>query len=203
MLIPPRHIIQKGREAKVNVRTIVAAATWCALICGATTVHARDQAGAKMPEVVKADGTTLALNGMGVGKKIFVHIYVVGLYLERKTTDAQTAISTDEGKRISLILLRDVSRQQFVQALEKGMIRNSGVAMPILRARLNVLEQALPALEKANIRDFTYLPGIGTVVRGQGRELKIPGKDFADALLSVWLGPKAADGTLREDLLGL
>jgi hypothetical protein len=66
MVTPPRHIIQKGREARVNVRTIVAVATiWCALICRATTVRARDQAGAKMPEVVKADGTTLALNGMG------------------------------------------------------------------------------------------------------------------------------------------
>jgi Chalcone isomerase-like len=155
-----------------------------------------------MPEIVRADGRTLALNGMGVGTKISAHVYVIGLYLESKTTDAQTAISSDEGKRISLIMLRDVSRQQFVQAVEKGMIRNSGVEMPILRARLDLLEHALPALEKGNILDFTYLPGIGTVVRGQGRELKIPGKDFADALLSVWLGPKAANGTLCQDLLG-
>jgi hypothetical protein len=200
---PFEEAIAEGHEVRVNVRPILATATiWCALICSVGTVHARDQAGATMPEVVRADGRTLALNGMGVGTKILVHVYVIGLYLERKTTDARTAITTDEAKRISIIMLRDVTREQFVKAVEKGMIRNSGPAMPALRTRLDLLEHALPALKKGNILDFTYRPGIGTVMRGQGRELTIPGKDFADALLSVWLGPNAASGTLRHDLLG-
>lgn len=186
----------------MNPRAVLAAATvWCALIFSEATVHARDLAGATMPESVRAGGRVLALNGMGIGTKLLVHVYVIGLYLERNTTDAQTAIVSDEGKRIALIMLRSVSRQQFVQAVEKGMIRNSGVPMPTLRSRLDLLEQALPALEKGDMLDFTYLPGVGTVVRGQGRELKIPGKDFADALLSVWLGPHAASITLRHDLL--
>lgn len=187
----------------MNVRAIFAKETiWCALICSVATVHARDLASERMPDVVRADGRVLALNGMGVGTKFLVHVYVIGLYLERKTTDARTAITSDQAKRVELIMLRNVSRQQFVQAVEKGMIRNSGLAMPTLRARLDLLEQALPDLEKGDILDFAYLPGTGTVVRGQGRELKIPGKDFADALLSVWLGPHAASTTLRHDLLG-
>ena len=99
-------------------------------------------------------------------------------------------------------MLRNVSRQQFVDAVEKGMVRNSGLPMPTLRSRLDLLEQALPALNKGDMLDFTYLPGAGTVVRGQGRELKIPGKDFADALFSVWLGLHADSRSLRHDLLG-
>jgi hypothetical protein len=193
----------EGHRVRVNVRAILAAATiGCALIYSAATVHAGDLADVTMPAVVKADGgRILARNGMGVGKKLLVHVYVIGLYLERKTTDAKTAITSDEGKRIALTMLRNVSRQQFVQAVEKGMIRNSGVPMPSLRARLDLLEHALPALNEGDVLDFTYLPGIGTVVRGQGRELKIPGKDFADALLSVWLGTQADSSTLRHDLL--
>ena len=100
-------------------------------------------------------------------------------------------------------MLRNISRQQFVQAVEKGMIRNSGVPLPALRSRLDVLERALPALGTGDMLDFTYIPAVGTVVRGQGRELKIPGKDFADALFSVWLGPHADSTALRHDLLGV
>jgi hypothetical protein len=187
----------------VKGRAILAVATiGCSLIHSVATVCARDLAGANMPEVVSAGGRVLALNGTGVGTKILVHVYVIGLYLERKTTDARTAITSNEAKRMALILLRNVSRQQFVQAVEKGMMRNSGLPMPRLRARLDLLEQALPALAKGDRLDFTYLPGVGTVVRGHGRELTIPGQDFAEALFSVWLGPQAESRTLRQDLLG-
>jgi hypothetical protein len=128
-------------------------------------------------------------------------VYVVGLYLEKPTNDARAAITTNEAKRIVLVMLRDVSREQFVQAVKEGILRNSGPAMPTLRARLDRLEKALPALKKGNILDFTYLPGIGTLMRGQGRELTIPGKDFADALFSVWPGPKPISEALKRQLL--
>jgi Chalcone isomerase-like len=83
------------------------------------------------------------------------------------------------------------------------MVRNSGVPIATLRSRLDLLERALPALEKGDRLDFTYLPGVGTVVRGQGRELKVPGKDFAEALFSVWLGPHADSSALQDKLLGV
>jgi hypothetical protein len=73
--------------------------------------------------------------------------------------------------------------------------------MPTLSGRLDLLEAALPALKKGNVLDFTYLPGVGTLVRGQGREMPIPGKDFADALFSVWLGPKPISEALKRQLL--
>ena len=53
-----------------------------------------------------------------------------------------------------------------------------------------------------NVLDFTYVPGAGTVVRGQGKEITIQGKDFADALFSAWLGPKPVNADLKHELLG-
>ena len=99
-------------------------------------------------------------------------------------------------------LVRDVSREQFVEALETSIMRNSSGVMPTLRARLDLLQNALPPLEKGNVLTFTYLPGSGTVLRGQGQEMTIPGKDFADALLSAWLGPAPVSGDLKRQLLG-
>ena len=98
-------------------------------------------------------------------------------------------------------MLRDISRDQFVKALEASILRNSSADIAKLRPRLDLLENTLPAPKKADVLSFTYLPGVGTEMRGGGRELTIPGKNFADALLSIWLGPKPLSGTLKRQLL--
>ncbi|MGD1070206.1 MAG: chalcone isomerase family protein [Bryobacteraceae bacterium] len=98
--------------------------------------------------------------------------------------------------------LRDVGREVFAQAIESGVMRNSGPAMATLRIRLDVLEQAVPDLRKGDVLDLTWVPGAGTLVRGQGRTLTISGKDFADALFAVWLGPKPVEDALKRALLG-
>ncbi|HLG96619.1 MAG TPA: chalcone isomerase family protein [Bryobacteraceae bacterium] len=186
-------------------RTFVAllAAFCCGLTLNVAAVPEREVLGVSMPEVISADDRELRLNGLGVFKeKTFFKVYVVGLYLEKPTADARAVITTDEAKRIVLVMLRDVSRDMFVQAVETSIMRNSGLAMPTLRARLDLLEQALPALKKGNILDFTYLPGAGTVVRGQGQQMTIQGKDFADALFSAWLGSKPVNAALKRKLLG-
>ena len=40
------------------------------------------------------------------------------------------------------------------------------------------------------------------ILRAQSQEMTIPGKDFADALLSTWLGPAPVSGDLKRQLLG-
>lgn len=178
-----------------------------AAFCGAAVlipqmVHARELAGVSMPDTFSVAGRSLQLNGMGVGTKAFFKVYVIGLYLQEPTADARSAIQTDEAKRILITMLRDVSRERFMQAVEKCILANSGPAMATLRTRLNLLEHALPALKKGNTLDFTYLPVVGTLVRGEGREMTIPGKDFADALFSVWLGSEPTSLALQRQLLG-
>jgi hypothetical protein len=175
----------------------------CTVMLDVTAVPAREVSGIRMPEIVSVGGVELRLNGMGLFKqKIFVKIYVIGLYLEEPTADAGTAVTADEAKRIVFVMLRDIGRETFVEAVETAIMRNSRSAMPTLRARLDLLEQALPALKKGNTVDLTYLPGVGTLVRGQGREMTIPGKDFADALFSAWLGSEPVDARLKRKLLG-
>jgi hypothetical protein len=139
---------------------------------------------------------------MGVRKeKALFKVYVVALYLEQPTPDASAAIATNQEKRIVLSMLHDISHEQFAQAVENAMLLNSSAAMPSLRARLDLLENALPSPKKGDVLSFTYVPGVGTLMRAQGQKLTIQGKDFADALLSVWLGPKPISGALKRQLL--
>jgi len=166
--------------------------------------EARRVSGVKMPEVVSIAGRELQLNGMGLRKeKVFFKVYVVGFYLEKPTRDPRAAINTDEAKRIVVVMMRDVGRDAFVNAVEAAIERNSGPVMPSLRGRLDRLKRALPELKKGDVLEFTYLPGVGTLLRGQGEELAIQGKDFADALCSAWLGPNPVDRGLKRKLLGL
>jgi hypothetical protein len=159
--------------------------------------------GVTMPETVDVSGKTLHLNGMGVRREaLFFKAYVIGIYLEKPARQGRLAIQTDEARRVVITMLRDVSRDMFVEAIEAGVMRNSATQMPVLRGRLDLLEQAVPDLMKGDVLDFTWLPGTGTLVRGRGKSLTIPGKDFADALISVWLGPKPVEASLKRDLLG-
>jgi Chalcone isomerase-like len=155
-----------------------------------------------MPEKVSVSSQTAAVERNRCGQEGIFQIYVIALYLESPTSDARNAIKADEAKRIVLTMLRDVSRERFVQAVEEDMERNPGVPMSALRGRLDRLESVLPALKKGSTLDFTYLPLGGTLVRGQGREITIPGKDFADALFSVWLSPQSSNPALQQQLLG-
>ena len=186
-----------------NRRRSLIAVLCCATALVTPPADARELSGVTLPESTRVSGTVMRLNGMGLHKeKVFFKVYVAGLYLERPTHDPLQAISTDEGKRMVIVMLRDVDRDAFLEAVEEGIQRNSGPVMPALRGRLDRLKQALPDLEKGNILDFTYLPGVGTLVRGQGREMAIAGKDFANALFSVWLGPNPTDRRLKRKLLG-
>jgi len=187
----------------MKVRDLIPTAVFCcAAALSVAAVPVREVSGISMPEVASGDNKELRLNGIGLRKeKALFKVYVVALYLEQPTTDAQAAITTEEEKRIVISMLRDLTREQFVQAVDAAIMRNSSAEMPSLRARLDRLENALPAPKKGNVLSFTYIPGVGTLMRGQGRELTIRGKDFADALLLVWLGPKPIGGALKRELL--
>jgi hypothetical protein len=175
----------------------------CATALDPTGVQAREVSGVAMPDAVNVAGERLRLNGMGVRHEmVFFRGYVIALYLENPTTDGKIAIQADKTKRIAITMLRNVSRAMFVQAIESGITRNSGAEMPALRARLDLLEHAVPDLKRGDVIDLTWVPGVGTLVRGQGRNMTIPGKDFADALFAVWLGPKPVEAPLKRELLG-
>jgi hypothetical protein len=75
--------------------------------------------------------------------------------------------------------------------------------MDVLKARLEKLEALIPNVGNGDQILLTYVPGKGTVVSAKGAEKGvIEGKDFADALFSVWLGPNPVQADLKTALLG-
>ncbi|MDQ2979702.1 MAG: chalcone isomerase family protein [Acidobacteriota bacterium] len=160
-------------------------------------------AGVTMTETMGVEGKNLKLNGMGLRTKVVFKVYVAGLYLETPSKDAAAIISTDQVKSIRLSIMRSLKGSQVSEAIEEGFEKNSKAQMPALKARLDKLASMLPNVEKGDDILLTYAPGKGTVVTVKGAEKGvIEGKDFADALFSVWLGAHPVQEDLKKALLG-
>lgn len=166
-------------------------------------LSAGEVAGVKMPDTVTVDGKTLKLNGMGLRTKVMFKVYVAGLFLETTSHDAAAVIAADQVKQIELSILRKLSGAQITDAIVEGFQRNSKAQMPALSARLDKLKAWIPDVDKGDTIGLTYVPGKGTVVSaGTSEKGVIEGKDFSDALLSVWLGSNPAQEDLKKKLLG-
>ena len=61
----------------------------------------------------------------------------------------------------------------------------------------------LSDVKKGDTLTFTYLPGKGTTLQIGDKELGVfEGKGFADAVFSIWLGPKPPTADLKKGMLG-
>jgi hypothetical protein len=169
----------------------------------ASLAAAGEVAGVKMPETTTFEGRTLKLNGMGLRKKIVFKVYVAGLYLEAPSKDAASVVSSDQVKQMQLSVLRTLKASQVNEAIREGFEKNSKAQMGALSARLQRLESMIPDVAEGDRILLTWVPGKGTVVWAKGAEKGvIDGKDFADALFSVWLGPNPVQQDLKRELLG-
>jgi hypothetical protein len=183
------------------MKNAIAAALLC-LIASVPTL-ASEVAGVTLPDMTTVEGRTLKLNGMGLRTKVVFKVYVAGLYLETPSKDAGAVISSDQIKQIQLSLLRGLDHSKITEAITEGFEKNSKASLGALNARLDRLNSMIPDVEKGDRIVLTYVPGRGTVVSAKNVEKGvIEGKDFADALFSVWLGPKPVQEDLKKRLLG-
>jgi len=154
-----------------------------------------------LPDTITVGNQTLVLNGMGLRSKMFIKVYVGGLYLEKKTNDAAAVIQSDSPKRVVLqFIYGEVTREQMVEAFEDGFKGNAPNAP---KAQVQQLLGAIETMKKGEQMVVTYLPGTGTTLSLRGKDkVTIPGLPFAQAVFSVWFGPKPPSGDLKSGMLG-
>ncbi len=178
------------------------------LVAGAFLVAAgaaaMELAGVTLPDTINVGGTTLKLNGMGVRKKLFIKVYVGGLYVAAPSHDAAAIIAADAPRQVVMhFLYSKVEKDKLTEAWREGFANNSAAQLPALQARLDQFCAFWPDMKSGERAVITYLPGPGTRLELNGKEAgTIPGKDFADAMFAVWLGAKPADAGLKAGMLG-
>ena len=167
-----------------------------------TAALARELEGATLADTVTAGEKTLKLNGLGLRKKAMFKIYVGGLYLEAPSKDAGAILAPDQAKAIRLYFLRDLKKGQLVEAFQEGFDANAKdkAAQKVAFDKMLAL---VPDVKEGSTLTFTYLPGKGTTLQVADKELgSFEGKGFADAVFSIWLGPKPPSEDLRKGMLG-
>ena len=167
-----------------------------------TVAQARELEGASMADTIKAGDKTLKLNGLGLRKKAVFKVYVGGLYLESPSKDAGAILASDQAKAIRMHFLRDLSKGQLVEAFQEGFDANAK-DKAAQKAAFDKMLALVPDVKAGSTLTFTYLPGKGTTLQVADKELGVfEGKGFADAVFSIWLGPKPPSEDLRKGMLG-
>jgi hypothetical protein len=168
----------------------------------AAPAFAAEFEGVTSPDTVTVDGKTLNLNGMGLRQKFVFKVYVASLYVEHTSKNAADIMKADEARRVELKMLRDLDKKTIVEAINEGFEKNSGSGMAALKDRLTRFTDKITDVKKGSSLVIQYVPGKGTIVEGGKDSYVAEGKDFADALFSVWLGAKPVDENLKKGMLG-
>jgi hypothetical protein len=167
-----------------------------------TAALAGELSGVTLPDTVKAGEKTLKLNGLGLRKKSVFKVYVGGLYLESPSKDAGAILASDEAKAIRMHFLRDLTKAQLVEAFLEGFEANAK-DKAAQKAAFDKMLALVPDVKEGTTMTFAYLPGKGTTLSAGSKELGVfEGKGFADAVFSIWLGPKPPSEDLKKGMLG-
>lgn len=175
---------------------------WMAMWLGLNSALAGSLAGVNMPDTASVGGQALVLNGMGLREKYFIDVYVGGLYLPAKTTDAAKAIEMDSAKRIVMhFVYSDVPADKVRETFTEGFASVPGAAA--MQDRVNKLNGLMIDLTTGDEVILDYVPGTGTTVTIKGQvKGTIAGADFMKGLWGVYLGASPPTAKLKAGLLG-
>jgi hypothetical protein len=171
-------------------------------------VQSRTIEGQPYEEQMQLAGSTLQLNGVGLRQAAWFKGYAAGLYLTRKATTPDQAISAPGPKRLQIRMLVDVETVEFSKSFNRGVRRNTPPAqLPALTERMQAFDKLILGIGKVKTNDaidIDLLPGRGVVLslNGKPRGAPIPGDDLYAALLRIFLGDKPSDPELKQALLG-
>jgi hypothetical protein len=172
-------------------------------MCVMMELRAASLAGVTLPDSQQVAGKTLVLNGLGLRTKFMVKVYVAGLYLEQKSSDANAIIKADAPKRIVLRFVHNASKSQMTDAFTESFNDNTPDAMKTMKPDIDKLLGAIDAVKVGDQMVFTYIPGTGTTFAQNGEDkVTIPGATFGQVMFSVWLGPKPPTADCKAGLLG-
>jgi len=161
----------------------------------ASAARAATLAGVTLPDKADINGQSLVLNGLGLRTKLFIKVYVGGLYLPQKEKSAQKILAADAARQMLLSFIYDVSKSQMCDAWDEGLEANTPKASAEVKKNFKTLCGWMDGVGKGQKLLLTYVPGEGTRVEVGGKAKgTLPGKPTADAILATWIGADPAPG---------
>lgn len=159
--------------------------------------------GVKFDDEIVLAGKKLVLNGLGLRKKVIIFtfkVYVAGLYLEKKSKDAQQILNSKQVKRLEMKFMRDVDGEKISDAYIQGLKKN-GVDVSKFPNEVKLLTSKITDIEEGQIITFDFFPNKIDINHGKVN-FQITNKEFIPHVLKLWLG-EAPNPDLKNGILGL
>ena len=172
------------------------------------SIQAAELSGVFIKDQITADnGETLVLNGVGLREKLWIDVYVGSLYLVTRTNNVADILSAPNASRIQMdFVYKEVAKEKLLKAWKEGFTKNqTRETMSALQGRVDqfygYFDQNVVAKDQYLL---DYIPGKGTTITKNNKVLGlIPGEDFKNALIEIWVGNFPADKGLKKGMLGL
>ena len=161
--------------------------------------------GVTLPELKTIQGERLLLNGAGLREKLWIDLYVGGLYLATKTSDANEIINANKPMAITLNIVSGlITSEKMISAIEEGFEKSTNGNQSKYQTKIDEFISAFKEpIVNGNTFVIMYIPNKGTVVMKNDKILKtIEGLEFKKALFGIWLSDKPADKNLKNGMLG-
>ena len=164
--------------------------------------------GAKISGLVIPDTLQngLVLNGAGVRSKWFLDLYVGGLYLKNKSSDALHIINLDEAMAITLHITSSlISSKKMQDATMEGFENSTNKNIEPLKSRINKFINVFKEeIKDGDIYNFIYEPKDGVKIYKNSKFITtIKGLEFKKALFGIWLCDKPAQESLKKKMLNI
>jgi len=159
-----------------------------------------------LPATAKAGATTLVLNGGGTRVKMFIDVYVAGLYLPAKSNNGDAIIKSNDAAAVRIQITSGLATSdRMADAVKEGFDKSTGGKTAPIQAKIDRFLKLFKqeAIVKTNVFELIYEPAAGTKVYKNGKLLDtIEGQDFRTALLGIWIGADPVDAKLKAGMLG-
>ena len=129
-------------------------------------------------------------------------------YVAKKDKSASGVMSQAGAKGMQMVLLRDLTGEEFAEAMISGFKKNASDAeITKYQSRLDellALMKTFGKVPKGTTIHMNLVPGSGmrVLVGGVQKGRDIAGDDFYNTLLKIWLGSSPVDSDLKQALLG-
>ena len=160
-------------------------------------------AGVNVPEQTTVNGKTLVLNGLGMRTATFlkVKVYVIGLYLESKSSDAKVIIKSNQVKRIEMHFVHDVTAKELRDGWSEAFESNYPDVSSI-KGEISKFNASMRDVKSGDsiVVEF-YGDKVDVLVNGEKTD-SVSGSAFQQAVLAIWLGPEPPNEDLKAGILG-
>lgn len=159
-------------------------------------------AGIRVPPSIQIGSDELSLNGAALQERFVFDVTVVSFYTPRPVRSASEAVKAEGKKHLRFNLLRNLSQAQLHDVIRQGLGMATGNALAPIQDQMERFLSKLPAVRRGDVMSITYVPGEGTTLRINNKaRITIDDKAFAEAIFSVWLGPRPIDRYVQKHLL--